>query len=334
MPTINADALAIATQYINSEIPALFVYNSPLLSLLTKNKKKVPGGNNYQMPLNNYKNNATGFIPNSGAVTSVNQNQELIYGTLNWKYFYYSINVSLEDITITHDAPEAIADLIMLRASIAKETAVQTIQQAVWQGTTSDTNQFNGIADIFAASGTSYAGLSNTTYSDWFYQTDTSSTAQYRSVVSLLNKVKTRSRDSIFPEVNTELGLRYNPDMIITNPFLQSNFLAANQNQRLYTDSAALDSGFDGAVSVNGVKWYSDYYCPGTADGVTADNHLYILSSASLFMWQKYWFGDKTPVDYNGPIPNQPNTVHTQYLAGNMACINRRVNGVNKVMVS
>lgn len=324
-----ADLSAIAVEYINDQIPDLLIKENGLWNSLMKRKKYVDGGNYFKMPLNYAPTASAQFYNGVNTVFPVNTNQTLTSAQLQWKYFMSSFAITQQDVTVTESSKEAIIGLYQLKMAGAVNTAVQLLSERVWQSAILDTNQFNGIADIFADSGVAYAGVSNTDYPDWFYNLDnTTNVITYTAIQKMMNTIKRNINQSPIDPVfmNT-----YKVDLLLSNEALISEYMGNQQQFQRFVNTQKLASGFIG-LDVSGVEWIGDYFAPGSAT-TTEDNHLYVLSTASLGLFYKYGFGSdkKSPMNIKDQIvPFQPIEYSITHSCGNMFCNNRRVNGVFK----
>ena len=133
---------------------------------------------------------------------------------------------------------------------------------------------------------------------------------------------------------NQTTSKEYKVDLAFSNHSTRFAYTASEQNKARYVDQKTLEGGFD-VIKINGVDWVVDEFTPGSQDGTTADNFLYILSTASMMLFYKYGFDRKSPLTQtNTIIPNQPIMFNINYLAGNIACENRRVNGLFKTLIA
>ncbi len=327
-----AEANAVVTQYIFKEIPdALAKANFIWRKLAMDNKQYVSGGREIQFPLKTLANNQLGFINGSTDVIDVNISQQLVYGVLDWKYFYSNVSITLDDITKTNDTPLAIRSLMEAKKELGVTDAVRRLTQAIHGSSVTDPKSFDGLQDAIAAtSGTAYAGLVDTDFPDATaylpVQDTTTAVVNYSNIASMISQIKARlQQDGVS-------GIDYKLDCAISNDAVYTAFMIAEQAKQRFYENTTLESGFEG-IKVNGVFWYVDNFTPGSADGVTADNFLYFLTSKSMCLFYKYGLDKKSPFDGEIRIPNQTIHANQTYLAGNVAVKNRRVNGVFKNLV-
>lgn len=325
-----AEIASVVTQHIVPEYAdALTKANALWKHLTTEGKYKVSGGTLIQFPIKLIANSSSGFIAGSGATISVNPSVQLQYGTLNWKYYNYNVNFSLEEFTQTQNAEEAVLDYMEAKKDGAIADAIREQTAALHSTASSLTLQYNGLLDVVAASGTSYAGLLDTDYSTGAYLPvldTTSANPNYATINSLIQKARARAQQ-------TGVSGSYDVNFGLWNEAVQEKFLTSAQAQQRFYESKMLDTGFEG-VKVNGVNFYMDAYTPGTKDGSTADNYAYVFPIKVMKMAYKYGLGSASPFDGEVRIPNQPVMSNQFYMSGNLVCVNRRLVAVAKALVA
>ena len=323
------EALAIANDAIRTQIPDQFGQANALFNRLSKkpNLEYISGGTAIKQPVEIAENQSEGFYDGGFGVIDTSASQQLSHASFDFKYFYHNVSFTLEDFTKTDNTANAIKSLIVAKVEGAKNGATRTLSAAMYgSGSDSSGNAFNGFEDIFAASGTAYGGITNTDLADsttWLTERDTSTnTINYANLNTLVRRLLGRGQ-----RYGNEIG-SYAPDMMISNSFVQAKFLESQQSNQRFIDRDDLEAGF-GGCKFNNINWFIDEYAPGSADGATADNDLYILSTPTIKMCYKYGFeGKKAPMDYNSSIHNKAIQTNQTFLVGNMVCSARRYNGV------
>lgn len=320
---------AVTTVHILKDLPDGLMKSSALMKyLMGEGKKYVSGGTAIQFPIKLIANTSAGFIPGTGAAVSTNPSQQIVYGTLNWKYSYYSVNFSLQDFTQTMDSEDAVVDFIQKKKDGAIADHVRLLAAAT-QGTSSGAaNNWEGMQDILAASGTSYAGLTDTDYATDAYlpYISTATVVNYATVNLMIRKMKARIQQA-------GEGQLYDAFMGIWNENVEDKFMDAEQNKQRFYETKKLESGFEG-VMINGVSFYQDSYCPGSKDGSTGDNWIEIFPTKVLALAYKYGFGSESPLDGKLQLPNTPVVSNQYFTAGNMLGTNRRAMSVTKTLVA
>lgn len=320
--TYNLDEIfAVTTKYIDKNVEEIFCNTTPLLKEIMKKKEYVDGGNRLTVALDFNPNQSIGYITGTAAdLLNVNPQQNLIPAELDWKYMYSNFSITLKDLNATADSKHAIVSLVSQKAKNTLASVRQFLAASFYGSAANNPNAFNGLADIFAASGTSYAGLTDTDMGvdavgdkKWLPQFDTSSTVcSYATIEPMLTKLKTKA--SIEGNAS-KLGY------MVSKANILSAFKQKQQLQQRFLPAKDLEAGFDG-VNVDGVIWYADEFAPAST--------LYLINADSIKFFHKYGFeGKDSPQDVSGlRIPNQPIMVHQKFYTGNLFCVDRRLNGV------
>jgi hypothetical protein len=326
---------AVAHNAFEKIMPDQFLVSSAFGNMMSKapNLQYLSGGSKIQQPVQIAENQADGFIDGKNDVLDLSSNQQLSFAEFDYKYQNYNISITLDDITRTEGTPNAIKSLLVEKVNLAAGTAKRTYAKAL-HGNGSDSNgkAINGLGDVTAASGTAYGGITNTDLDDpntWLTEIDSSTnTINYANLNSLVGTLIARGQGA------GDAAGSFAPDVMISNSFVQDKFLASQQSQQQFAPADDLEAGFVGCV-YRGINWYIDDFSPGSADGSTADNFLYVLSTPTFALKYKYGFeGKKSPVDYNGRIPNQAIITSQHMMAYNLVCRARRYNGVFKALQS
>jgi hypothetical protein len=284
--------------------------------LMGKGKKQQRGGLYIQFPIKLIANVAQGFISGTNAVTDITPSIQLQYGTLNWKYYNYNVNFTLEDFTIAH-GKEQIVDFMATKTEGALNDTIRAWSTAFHGSSSSAPLQPEGLQDIFAASGTAYAGLTDTDYGTGAYLPILDSSTEivnYANINRRVNQLKGRMQKELSPE--NIFGLM--------NEATYSRFQSSVQNQQIFSKEAVFKSGSEG-FRVNGIDFFLDADVPGTQDGSTADNYVYIFPIDCMKMYYHFGFGTKSPFDGEVKMPNQPISSTQHYVSFNLVDVNRRL---------
>jgi hypothetical protein len=241
---------------------------------------------------------------------------------------FSNFSITLQDLNTTADSKHAIVSLVTMKAENTIASIRQFVASAFYGSAADNPLAYNGFADIFAASGTSYAGLLDTDLGVdaagdkvWLPQINTTSTTiNYATINGMMTKLKTKAASS---------GAENTLDFMVSKPEVLSVFKNTQQAQQRFIEAKDLESGFD-AIKVNGVVWFADDNAPGSGSAYP----LYLINSGSMKFFYKYGFeGKESPQDISGlRLPNQPIMVHQKFYTGNLFCVNRRVNGVFKAL--
>ena len=329
-PVFN-DVAAITTQIILDQlVNQLVKVNTLFKTVFGDNRKFVSGGTQIQQPIKLLENAAMGFV--SGNETTVydnNVSQQLNYIIFQFKYHYYNIVTTLEELTQAQNTPQAMADIVTVKAEGAISDAIQQLSASLFgSGADSGGQAFNGFGDVFAASGVAYGGITNTDAgaAEWLADIDTATAAvNYTAISSMLSRLSAKTGMYGF---NMKTGKRnFSPNLILSNEAVRASYMNSQQGQQNYYNTNDLDSGFM-KVMVNNVPWEVDQNSPGTA-GV-ADNHCYILATDSLFFHYKYGLDKGCPMDQSQQSFSQPVKNQITHTVGNLICSKRNSNGVFK----
>ena len=320
---IQTDELsAVVYQHIIEHAPDSLARQTGFMNYLVKEgKKHQNGGVNIQFPQKLIENASSGFIPGVGAVTSVTPSPQLQYGVLDWKYYYYHVNFTLQDFTVARGESEAL-DFMEAKTEGALDDSSREISLAMHGSSTTNPLNPEGLEDITAASGTAYGGLLDTDYATGAFlpiiTTDT--LVNFTNVNKMITELQGRMRG----------GLNNKQMIGLMNQAVYGRYKASVQNQFVFIDhsSGILKTGFKG-FDVNGIEFHLDADCPGTQDG-TADNHVYIFPTDIMKMYYCYGFGKASPLDGRTKMPAEPLMSAQHYMAFNLVCNNRRLIAVNK----
>ena len=148
------ESFAITTQAIQSKVPDLFQQANGLYSKIYDRAKYQAGGEYIQIPVFFQENQAEGFIAGDATdALNLNVNQMNTWGQIDWKFFYTALSITLKQLTKTQDSPYAIKDLFKMKVRQAMSTMTRTLSEALHGTAVGAANKFNGMDDIFAASG-------------------------------------------------------------------------------------------------------------------------------------------------------------------------------------
>ena len=244
--TYNLDEIfAVTTKYIDKNVEEIFCNTTPLLKEIMKKKEYVDGGNRLTVALDFNPNQAIGYITGTAAdLLNVNPQQNLIPAELDWKFMYSNFSITLKDLNATADSKHAIVSLVSQKAKNTLASVRQFLASSFYGSAANNPNAFNGLADIFAASGTAYAGLLDTDLGvdavgdkKWLPQFDTTSTVcDYQSIEPMLTKLKTKA--SIEGNAS-KLGY------MVSKANILSSFKQKQQLQQRFLPAKDLEAGFD-----------------------------------------------------------------------------------------
>ena len=324
---------AAVTQEIFTEVPDSLQYSTALWNhLSTKGKKKQDGGLFLQFPLKALANTSQGAIAGDGGFTDSTPSQQMIYGLLYWKYNYFAVNLTLQDINVAQGDNQKV-EFAVEKAQGAKSDFFRYLSVQSWGTSAANALLLDGMLDILAATGTSYAGILNTTYDPTPY-----SATNIKNVYSPLVYSDTVVSYSALTKMTTGLMARLQQGFDQTqellgfcNDAVYSEILNVTQSSQLLGDVAKANLGFRG-FKLNGLcDVYLDVNSPGSGLG-TADNYLTMFPEKSLKFYYNYGLGSDSPISGKMDIPGTVINSNRYFLTGNMVSPDRCMFVVNKTL--
>jgi hypothetical protein len=249
---------------------------------------------------------------------------QLQYGVLNWKYYNYNVNFTIADYNIA-TGQEMALDFMEAKIEGAKNDFLRDFSSKLHGSSTTNALFTDGLLDIVATSATSYAGLLDTDYAADAYlpYTSTETTPTYNTLNTMITEINSRTQEN--GNTGKVMGLM--------NKNVWSRFLTSAQNQQIFVDKQTLaDVGFKNGVIVNGIEFYLDSDCPGTAG--SGNNYVYIFPVDIMKLYYNFGFGSDSPFDIEAQLPGQPIKSVQSYMSFNLVCNNRRLVAVNKTIVA
>lgn len=318
------EAAAVAYQHIEDNAPILFAMEHPLLKKLFDEKKHADG-ERLQFPVNFNRMANVGAISGTTAdVLDMNTQQNLTYASLDWKKYYHSFSITFDDL-VRATGTTAVIDIIEAKAENTIEAFKELVHADLYGTAGSDPLHINGFGDIFAASGTSYGGLTDTDFGTdktgdnlWLPTIDTSiHYPSYSNISPFITKIKSKKQTAL--------------DYLITTPAIYQRYKDLQQaaGQR-YVGEKDLKSGFN-TIMIDDVPMLADAFVSGTGGG-TNDSYLFGITSKTMGIKYKFGWDKPSPMtDEQGiNIPNQPVIYRKTLSAFNLYCNDRRLNFVMK----
>lgn len=283
-------------------IPKLYdnVFNSnPLLQRLKdKSYKKLDGGNKVLIPLEYDDASASGWY--TGAETlSVTDNEVFTAAAVDWCQLYASIIISGRDKMINMGDSQVI-EFVASKTRNAEKTMAAQLSTGIYSDGT-DAKSIVGLRD-WVATDQSVGGISQTTYSWWQAQVDSSTTTLTMSALQTLyhNCVL----NNMQPSVAVATKANYN------------RYYALLQPQQRFVDTQSAKGGWT-TLMFNGIPLIADTSCPA--------NHLFFLNEENLHLIvhkerDMHFTGFKDPI-------NQDVEVAQVLWMGAFASSNNRMHG-------
>lgn len=217
--------------------------NVPLFSRLEKKMKKQDGGLTIMQPLNYAQSTSIGWY--SGADTLDNSDNEVISSAeFPWCQIYGSISISRRDeLRNMGDAQKL--NFVKSKVQIVEKSVKDTVAVAVYNSG-SDAKAILGTRS-FVTTGSTYGGISQSTYSWW--QANVDSTTTTLSISALQSQWSNCSINGDSPTVATSTTANYDRLYSLLQP------------QQRFMDSESAKAGFTSLV-FNGIPFIADSKCP------------------------------------------------------------------------
>ena len=244
-------------------IPKLYdnVFDSNPLLQRAKKKfyEKIDGGERIVVPLNYAMTTSSGWY--SGAETLLTADNEVITAAeYTWKQLYANISINRID-ELKNSGDSQILALVKNKVKIAEKTMDDKLGTGVYSNG-SDPKSIVGLRLIAGSITSTVGGISQSSYSWWQPQLDSSTTT-----------LTIASMQSVFNEctVNND-----QPTVIPTTRSLYNSYYALLQPQQRFMDSETAKGGFQ-SLMFNGVPVIADSYCPSSHMLFLNENYLHLF---------------------------------------------------------
>lgn len=276
------------------------VFNSnPLLQRMKdKSYRKVSGGNKILIPLEYDDVSAAGWYSGSETL-SVTDNEVFTAAAVDWCQLYASVNISGRDKRINNGS-EQVIDFVASKVKNAEKTMASLMSTGIYSDGT-DAKSIVGLRDWVATDQT-VGGISQTTYTWWAAQVDSSTTTLTMSAMQTLYHNCVLNNDQ--PTVAVATKANYN------------RYYALLQPQQRFTDTQSAKGGWT-SLMFNGIPLIADTSCPA--------NHLFFLNEGQLHLCY-HPEADMTFTGFKDPI-NQDVEVAQVLWMGAFASSNNRMHG-------
>lgn len=297
-PNTNYDQVNAVTRraYVPKMYDNIFQAN-PLLNVLKeKSYVSIDGGTTIVVPLNYALNNAGGWYAGSDTL-DLTDVENMTGANYNWKQIYEAVSITRRD-QLMNQGTARVLDLVKTKMKIAEKTIRDRMGTALWN-TGSNSKAMAGIGQILATNSNTVGGISQTNYSWWQSQLDTTTTTF--SISALQTQFNAAAIDNDAPTHLFSLRANYNRYHNLLQP------------QMRYADAKMADAGFQNLL-FHGAPWMVDNHA--TANYVLGLNINYM----HLFYHPEE---DFRFVDFVKPI-NQNATVGELFWMGNLGSSNNR----------
>jgi len=203
--------------------------SDPLLQRLKKKGryKKVSGGTSLMLPLNYALNSSGGWY--SGADTlSTEDNDTITAAEFQWKQLYENITIKRDD-ELKNKGDAAKLDFVKSKMQICEKTMTDRLQDGLYSSGT-DSKSIVGLG-VFASTSNTVGGISQSTYSWWQAQVDsTTSTLTIPAMHAVYS-------DCTFDGKG--------PSVLLGNRDEYDSYHGLLQPQERYTDAKTASGGFE-----------------------------------------------------------------------------------------
>ena len=270
--------------------------------LLQRGKKKflekLDGGTSIMVPLNYAKISSAGWY--AGADTLATSDNDIITAAeFSWKQLYVNISISRAD-ELKNSGDAAILSLVKNKVKVAEKTLEDLLSTGLYNAG-SDSKAIVGLRDIVATDQT-VGGISQTTYSWWAGQVDSTTTTL--SIAAMQSRFNAAA-------VNADV-----PSVIPTTRALYNSYYGLLQPQQRFMDAESAKGGFS-SLMFNAAPVIADSYCP--------SSHMFFINESYLHLFV-HKDEDMRFEPFQKPV-NQNVKVGKVYWMGALGSSNNRLHG-------
>jgi hypothetical protein len=233
--------------------------SNPLLKRLLASGQyhSVNGGTYVDIPLAYAGTTAKGWFKGSETLSTA-ENDMVTSARYDWCNLYAGITITEED-ELKNGGERGVLKLLASKAQQAEKTLKDDLGTGLYSDGT-DTKSIVGLRDIAAVDQT-VGGISQSTYSWWQAQVDSTTTTTSIAAVNL--QYENASIDSEKPTV------------LLSTRTIYTKYYNLLQPQQRFTDSSTASGGFQNLM-FNGVPWISDSHCPSSHLFGVNEKHLWL----------------------------------------------------------
>lgn len=305
---LSYDQISAITQ--KKFIPKLYdnVFDSNPLLQRAKKKfyEKIDGGERIIVPLNYAMTTSSDWYTGEETLQT-SDNDNMTAAEYTWKQLYANISIRRID-ELKNSGDSQILSLVKNKVKIAEKTMEDKLSTGLYSSGT-DSKSIVGLRLIAASITSTVGGISQSSYSWWQPQLDSTSTT--------LTIAAMQSRDNACT-VNNDA-----PTVIATTRSLYNSYYALLQPQQRFQDSETAKGGFS-SLMFNGKPVIADSYAPA--------NHMFFLNENYLHLFV-HKDEDMRFEPFAKPI-NQNVKVAKIYWAGAFASSNNRLHGALSALTS
>lgn len=290
----------IATLYDN-----IFDSNPLLQRLKKKCYERVDGGTSIMVPLN-YAQSAAGDWYAGAETLSVEDSDVITAAEFQWKQIHEPLTISRKD-ELMNNGDAAVLKFVKQKTMIAEKSIQQKLATGVYNAGT-NAKAIGGLRLIVATSST-VGGISQTTYSWWRSQLDTSTTTTTIAAMQAIDN-------------NCSIG-NDGPSVITTTRTLYNSYYALLQPQQRFQDTETAKGGFT-SLMFNGKPVIVDNDCPA--------NHMFFLNEKYLHLFY-HPDEDMRFEPFQKPINQNVKVAHI-YWMGAFGTSNARMQGLANALTA
>lgn len=232
--------------------------SNPLLQRMKKKSyKKLDGGTSIMIPLNYAQTASSGWYTGSDTL-STSDNEAITAAEYAWKQLYANVAITRRDELMNSGDAQKV-DLVKSKMQIAEKTMADLLGTGVYNAG-STANAIIGLQAIIGTSNT-VGGISQTTYTWWAGQLDSSTTAF--SIAALQTQFNAATIDNESPTVIMSTRANYN------------RYYGQLQPQQRFMDDATAKGGFS-SLMFNGVPFIADSHCPANNIILLNENQIHL----------------------------------------------------------
>jgi len=216
------------------------------------------GGLTIDVPLNYASVSSSGWF--SGTETLNTTDNEVLTGaSYDWKNLYANVTISEEE-ELKNSGSSGVLNLLKSKVMVAEKTLKDLLGTGLYSDGT-DAKSIVGLRDIVDVDQT-VGGISQSTYSWWQAQQDTTTTTLTMSALNKIYTDCTVDNDS--------------PTVCLTTRTLFNSYYSLLQPQQRFQNSESAKGGFN-SLLFNGIPVLADSHCPA--------NHLFLVHEPSAILW-------------------------------------------------
>jgi hypothetical protein len=245
-------------KYIPKLYDAIFDSNPMLMRLKKKSYQKIDGGTSIMVPLNYALPTSAGWYAGADTLTTTD-NDQMTSAEYQWKQLYTNISIQRSD-ELKNSGDAQILNFVKSKVKIAEKNMLDLLGTGVFSNAT-DPKSIVGLRQIVGTANT-VGGISQTTYTWWAAQVDSTSTVM--SLPVLQAKYNAAMVDSDKPTVG------------VTTRTLYNSYQALLQPQQRFTDAETANAGFANLL-YHGAPIVSDSHCPASQFYFLNENYLHLF---------------------------------------------------------